>query len=99
MVHNPDAAVSYGVTVTYSVLVVDDYEPWRRRVAAELDKSGRWRVVGECVDGVDAVREAAALRPDLIIRDIGLKTVNGIDGARRIVARDPAARILFLTEQ
>ncbi|HEX4568473.1 MAG TPA: response regulator [Vicinamibacterales bacterium] len=85
--------------MTYSVLVVDDYEPWRRRVAAELDKSGRWRVVGECVDGADAVREAAALRPDLIILDIGLKTVNGIEAARRIIAGDPAARILFLTGQ
>jgi DNA-binding NarL/FixJ family response regulator len=87
------------VTVTYSVLVVDDYEPWRRRVAAELDKSGRWRVVGECADGADAVREAAALRPDLIVLDIGLKMVNGIEAARRIMAADPAARILFLTGQ
>ena len=85
--------------MTYSVLVVDDYEPWRRRVAAELDKSGRWRVVGECADGADAVREAAALRPDLIILDIGLKMVNGIEAARRIMAADPAARILFLTGQ
>lgn len=85
--------------MTYSVLVVDDYEPWRRRVAAELDRSSRWRVVGECADGDDAVREASALNPDLIILDIGLKTVNGIEAARRIIAADPAARILFLTGQ
>ena len=83
----------------YRVLVVDDYEPWRRRIAAELHKSDRWRVVGECVDGADAVREAEALRPDLIILDVGLKTVNGIEAARRIVAGDPSARILFLTGQ
>ena len=83
----------------YSVLVVDDYEPWRRRVAAELEKSGRWRVAGECADGADAVREAAARKPDLVILDIGLKTMNGVEAARRILADDPNARILFLTGQ
>jgi DNA-binding NarL/FixJ family response regulator len=85
--------------VTNSVLVVDDYEPWRRRIAAELKKSGRWHVVGECVDGGDAVTEAAARKPDVIILDIGLKTMNGIEAARRILAADPNARILFLTGQ
>lgn len=85
--------------MTYSVLVVDDYEPWRQRVAAELAKSDRWRVAGECADGDEAVRQAAALRPDLIILDIGLKTVNGIEAARHILAADPSARILFLTGQ
>jgi DNA-binding NarL/FixJ family response regulator len=85
--------------VTYSVLVVDDYEPWRRRVVAELEKSGRWRIAGECEDGADAVREAAARKPDLVILDIGLKTMNGVEAARRILADDPNARILFLTGQ
>jgi DNA-binding NarL/FixJ family response regulator len=85
--------------LTYSVLVVDDYEPWRRRVAAELGKSGRWRVVSECVDGPEAVREASARKPDLIVLDIGLKTMNGVEAARRIIADDPGARILFLTGQ
>jgi DNA-binding NarL/FixJ family response regulator len=87
------------VNVINSVLVVDDYEPWRRRVAAELEKSGRWHVVGECVDGGDAVTEAAAREPDVIILDIRLKTMNGIEAARRILAGDPNARILFLTGQ
>ena len=85
--------------MTYSVLVVDDYEPWRRRVATELEKSGRWRVAGECEDGGDAVREAAAQKPDLVILDIGLKTMNGVEAARRILAGDPTVRILFLTGQ
>jgi DNA-binding NarL/FixJ family response regulator len=88
-----------GVTVNYSVLVVDDYEPWRRRVAAELEKSSRWRVVSECADGGDAVREASARKPDLVVLDIGLKTMNGVEAARRIIAADPNARILFLTGQ
>ena len=85
--------------MNYSVLVVDDYEPWRRRVAAEFAKSARWRVIGELEDGVDAVREAGSRRPDVILLDIGLKTLNGVDAARRILANDPTARILFLTGQ
>ena len=81
------------------VLVVDDYEPWRRRVAAELVKSGRWRVVGEAADGVEALRAANALQPDIIILDVGLPALNGVDAARRILGDDPGARILFLTAQ
>src|SRR5262249_8399279 len=50
-------------------------------------------------DGDAAIREASALRPDLIMLDIGLRTVNGIEAARRILAANPAARILFLTGQ
>ena len=81
------------------VLVVDDYEPWRRHVAAELDKSDRWEIVGELEDGVEAVREAKALKPDIILIDIGLKTLNGVEAARQILADDPTARILILTGQ
>ncbi len=83
----------------YSVLVVDDYEPWRRRVCSELEKSGRWRIAGELTDGDAAVREARAGKPDVIVLDIGLETLNGIEAARRILSDNPAARILFLTGQ
>jgi len=85
--------------LTYNVLVVDDFEPWRRRIAAELSKSQRWRVVAECADGPDAVREAAERKPDLIILDIALKSMNGVEAARRILADNPRARILFITGQ
>lgn len=83
----------------YSVLVVDDYQPWRRHVCQVLQSHSRWRVVGEASDGLEAVHKARALDPDLILLDIGLPTMNGLEAARRILAHDPAARILFLTEQ
>lgn len=55
-------------------------------------------VVGEAADGLDAVEKAEALRPDLILLDVGLPTLNGIEAARRILALDPDTRILFLSE-
>jgi DNA-binding NarL/FixJ family response regulator len=84
--------------LTHRVLVVDDYEPWRRHVRSALDQHARFHIVAEAVDGPDAVRQAHALRPDLILLDISLPSMNGIEAARHIVARDPSARILFVSE-
>jgi DNA-binding NarL/FixJ family response regulator len=82
----------------YRVLVVDDYEPWRRHIESALQASARWQVVGEAADGLDAVEKAQTLRPALILMDIGLPALNGIEAARRILALDPDRRILFLSE-
>ncbi len=84
--------------MSYTVLVVDDFEPWRRHVASALGESSRWRIVGEAADGPDAIEKAADLRPDLILLDVGLPTLNGIEAARRILAHDPNLRILFVSE-
>jgi DNA-binding NarL/FixJ family response regulator len=84
--------------MTFSVLVVDDYAAWRERVCLEVQTSARWRIVGEAADGLEAVRQAGALAPDLILLDIGLPSLNGLDAARRIIAANSAARILFLSE-
>jgi DNA-binding NarL/FixJ family response regulator len=84
--------------MSYRVLVVDDFEPWRRHVRSTLGESSRWRIVGEAVDGADAIEKAADLRPDLILLDVGLPMVNGIEAARRILAHDPNIKILFVSE-
>ena len=85
--------------MSHGVLVVDDYEPWRRYVRAEIQGNSRWRIVGEASDGIEAVRQAQEHRPDLILLDLGLPMLNGLEAARRILAHDPSVRILFLTEQ
>ena len=84
--------------MSYRVLVVDDFEPWRRHIESTLEENSRWQIVGEAVDGPDAIEKAANLRPDLILLDVGLPTLNGIEAARRILAHDPNLKILFVSE-
>jgi DNA-binding NarL/FixJ family response regulator len=80
------------------VLIVDDYEPWRRFFLTALQKQPELQVIGEVSDGLEAVQQAEDLQPDLILLDIGLPTLNGIEAARRIRKVSPASRILFVSE-
>ena len=81
------------------VLVVDDYEPFRRFVCATLERRPDLQVIGEASDGLEAVQKAEELRPDLIVLDIGLPTLNGIEAARRIRKLCPESKILVLTQE
>jgi DNA-binding NarL/FixJ family response regulator len=79
------------------ILVIDDFEPWRRLVCSILGTKANLRVVGEGADGLEAVQKAQKLRPDLILLDIGLPRLNGIRAAEHIRHTVPGAKILFLT--
>src|SRR5207253_1624670 len=81
-----------------SILVVHDYEPWRRFVSTTLQKQPKLQVIGEALDGLEAVQKAQQLQPDLILLDIGLPTLNGIEAARRIREVSPKSKILFVSE-
>jgi DNA-binding NarL/FixJ family response regulator len=78
------------------VLIVDDHEGWRRGVSSTL-RTRRWQVVGEASDGVEAVQKASELRPDLILLDIQLPGMTGLEAATKILASCPSSRILFLS--
>jgi DNA-binding NarL/FixJ family response regulator len=84
---------------SHRVLVVDDYEPFRRLICSTLAKRPDLQVVGEASDGLEAVHRAEELQPDLIVLDIGLGTLNGIEAARRIRKLCPQCKILFLTQE
>jgi DNA-binding NarL/FixJ family response regulator len=80
------------------VLVVDDYEPWRRYFSSTLRKQQGIEVIGEASDGLEALQRAQELQPNLILLDIGLPTLNGIEAARRIREVSPASNIIFVSE-
>jgi DNA-binding NarL/FixJ family response regulator len=86
-------------TSSVRVLVVDDYEPFRRFICSTLRKRPGLRIVGETSDGLEAVRKAEELRPDLIVLDIGLPTLNGIEAARQIRKLAPECKILFVSQE
>ena len=81
------------------ILVVEDFEPYRTHITSLLGENSGFRVVGEVGDGLQAVQRAQELSPDLILLDIGLPGLNGIDAAREILQRIPESKILFLTQE
>ena len=81
------------------VLVVEDYEPFRRFLSCLLQAVPGLQIVGEVSDGLEAVRQTEGLQPDLILLDIGLPTLNGIEAARRIRRLAPESTILFVSQE
>lgn len=77
--------------------MVDDHEPWRREISSQLEQTDGWHVVGEAGDGLEAVQKARTLEPHLILLDIELPALNGIEAAKRILAETPGAKILFVS--
>ena len=84
--------------MTCRVLIVEDHERWRRHVRSVLANATRWEVVCEATDGLEAVQNVEALTPDLILMDIGLPGLDGIQAARRIFVHNPDSKILFVSE-
>lgn len=80
------------------VLLVDDFEPWRTHVRSFLSEQPRFEVVAEASDGSEAVQRAEEVQPGLILLDIGLPRLSGIDAARLIRQVAHAAKILFVSE-
>jgi len=81
----------------FRILVVDDFAPWRHSVRSMLQGHLELELVGEVADGLEAVQKAEELHPDLILLDIGLPQLNGIEAARQIRQSAPDTAILFLT--
>ena len=85
-------------SVIVRILVVDDYDRFRAFVRSVLGQSSNFLIVGEASDGAQAVQKAKELQPDLILLDIGLPKLNGIQAALQIRQVSPKSKVLFLSE-
>jgi len=79
------------------ILIADDHEVARRGIRALLEGHPGWEVCAEAKDGREAVELAAKVKPDVVLLDIGMPNLNGLDAGRQILAARPDARILILT--
>lgn len=79
------------------VLIVDDQTLFRTGLARLLDEDERIEVIGQAVDGADAVKQATKLKPDVVLMDVKMPNVDGIEATRQIIEADPSIKVLVLT--
>jgi DNA-binding NarL/FixJ family response regulator len=81
------------------VLVVEDFAPFWQVIRSTLAERQDLQVIGEVADGLEAVQKAELLEPDLVLLDIGLPTLNGIEAARQIRKLTPESKIIFVSQE
>ncbi len=81
------------------ILLVEDFEPFRNLIRILIEGKPHWQIIAEVADGQEAVRQAAELKPALILLDIGLPSLNGLDVARQVRELSPDSKILFVTQE
>jgi two-component system response regulator NreC len=79
------------------ILLADDHVLMREGLRALLEKTGRMTIVGEAGNGISAVRMARDLKPDLVLMDIGMPDLNGVEATRRIMTEAPGIKVIALS--
>jgi len=79
------------------ILLADDHEIVRRGLRALLEKHEGWEICGEANDGRDALEKATQLKPDVVILDVGMPNLNGLDATRQLLQMDSQFKIIVLT--
>jgi DNA-binding NarL/FixJ family response regulator len=83
----------------FRVLIVEDQASFRQFTCSMLEGMAELQIVGEAADGLEAVLKAEELRPDLIVLDLGLPKLNGMEAARRIRKLSPNSKILVMSQE
>src|SRR5215469_17089793 len=84
---------------TIQILLVEDFKPYRDFVTLLVGQNPHWRVICEASNGVEAVEKAQQLKPDVVLMDIGLPKLNGLEAARHIRQLVPSSKVAFLTQE
>jgi len=97
--HGADSSASGGKPILSNlrILVADDHELVRHGVRALIEGHGGWGVCAEACDGREAVEKALQFRPDVVVLDIGMPNLNGLEATHQILRSVPQSRVLILT--
>jgi DNA-binding NarL/FixJ family response regulator len=86
-------------TTAPKILLVDDMAAWRDQLRSLLKARPEWHVIAEACDGREAIEKASEMQPDIILLDVGMPSLNGIEAAKIIRQRCPRSRIVFVTQE
>ena len=79
------------------ILLADDFAPWRSKLRSFLQCETDWKIVFEACNGIEAVQKTLELRPDVVLLDVNMPGLNGIEAARRIRQLSPGCKTIILT--
>lgn len=80
------------------LLIADDHEIFRRGLRALLEPFSEWQICGEAVDGVDAVEQCKSLKPDIVVLDVSMPRLSGLEAARLMKKEKPEPQIVIITQ-
>jgi DNA-binding NarL/FixJ family response regulator len=84
-----------GKTTRPRILLVDDHEVLRKGIRSTLD--GQWEICGEAASGLEAIEKAAALKPDLVLMDVSMPEMNGIEATKQVLKVVPGMKVVIFT--
>ena len=93
-----DKSSSRFESIRVRILVADDFAPWRAKVRRILRVRPEFQIVSEARDGLEAVEKAGELRPDVVLLDVGMPDLSGIEAAERIRQVSPESKIVFVSQ-
>ena len=94
--HRPAAFLTW-LAVAVRVLIVDDLEPFRRAARAVVEATADFEVAGEAADGETSIEAAQSLRPDIVLMDVNLPGISGLEATRRMLAIAPGIMVVLMS--